>query len=135
MTEEIIKFAALGTSGVASLFLASGGPAVAESPAVSANQWYWVAEKFGLLGLMLFGLSVGAWVIVPKAVSHLFEHLQKLENRNEASRQDFLTELREERKHRETALNGFKAHLESHGRATTDAIRNQTETLVKELKK
>jgi len=29
MTEEIVKFAAIGTSGVASLFLASGGPAVA----------------------------------------------------------------------------------------------------------
>jgi hypothetical protein len=137
MIDEIIKFAALGTSGIASFFLASGvsptnSAGTSDNAATTA---YWISERFGFLGLTLFAGAVFAWMVFPKAVDKLFSHLEKLESRNEMSRQDFLNELREERKHRETALDGFKAHLEIHTRTNADVIRNQTETLVRELKR
>ncbi len=133
MTEQIVKFGLLATGGIGSAFLAVGG-AGGGNGAESASQWYWVAEKFGLLGVMILGLILGGWIVLPKAVQHLFTHLQKLEDRNEKSREDFLTELRQERTHREVALQGFKDHLENHNRTMTDAIRVQTETLVRELR-
>jgi hypothetical protein len=135
MIEEITKVVALGASGVASMVLASGTTQGTTDPTHAAQQWYWVSEKFGLLGVVIFGIATFSYLVFPKAVERLFLHLEKLENRNELSRQDFLKELREERKHREIALDGFKSHLENHTRTNADVIRVQTETLVRELKK
>jgi hypothetical protein len=89
-----IKIAALSAGGgLVAMFLAA--------MPTDATQWYWIAEKFGFLGLTVFGLGFAAWFVAPKIAEKLFAYLDRLEARNEASRQDFLVELRAERTTRE----------------------------------